>query len=124
MKSNIRDRDVSFEALDGCLVRTVRGKDGRAYAHRCAQEVYRSVAHAVQETPPQGEGITAMQIARVEKLPFTQVNVALEFMKERGVVTVRGRRSYPGSAIAFEDAMIEYHTLAQHMRLSGGEPTP
>ena len=54
-----------------------------------------------------------MQIARKEHLPFTQVNVALEFLKERGIVDVRHRRCYPATESVHLDAMVEWHALRE-----------
>ncbi len=53
-----------------------------------------------------------MVIARKESIPFTQVNVALEFLKERGLVDVRHRRCFPATLDVYLDAMVEYHALA------------
>lgn len=114
MKTNMRHRDVRFCVLDGHLVRTVAGDDGRTYTHRCTRQVYETVAHAIDEIPAQGAGTTLAEIARAEDLPFTQVNVALEFMKERGIIEVRHRRCYPGTTCAFEDAMVEFYALAEN----------
>ena len=69
------------------------------------------MAHAVEEA---GEvGVTLETIAEAEDAPYTQVNVALEFLKERGCVEARGRRTYPASKATFEDAMVEFHFLAE-----------
>lgn len=114
MKTNFRDRYVRFDVIDGCLVRVVVDQaTSKTYQHRCAKEVFEKVVHAMNETPATGEGTTLTEIAKRESLPFTQVNVALEFLKDRGVVDVRCRRCYPsGSRTFFEDAMIEFHYLA------------
>jgi predicted transcriptional regulator len=56
------------------------------------------------------------RIARQEGLAFTQVNVALEFLKERGIVDVRHRRCYPGTRDVHLDAMIEFHALAEERK--------
>ena len=115
MASSIRDRDVRFLVEDGYLVRTVTGggREGRSYTHRCAKAAFEQVAHAVEETPAQGAGTTLEVLARQEALPFTQVNVALEFLKERGIVDVRHRRCYPATTSVHLDAMVEFHALAE-----------
>ncbi|MCC5830691.1 MAG: hypothetical protein JJU36_14690 [Phycisphaeraceae bacterium] len=41
------------------------------------------------------------------------VNMALEFMKERGCVQVRNRRTYATSGCLDEDAMCEFLFLAE-----------
>ena len=111
-----RDREVRFSVEDGCLVRTVVADpaDGRSYRHRCTKDNFETVAHAINETPPEGEGITLDRIRRQEGLPFTQAHVALEFLKERGLVDVRHRRCYPATTDVYLDAMIEYYALAEN----------
>jgi len=108
MKTNLLYRDVRFLVQDGCLVRTVKGDDGRHYTHRCIRQVFETVAHAIDAMPNQGEGTTTFDLARKENLPFTQTNVAIEFLKERGIVEVRHRRCYPATRCVFEDAMVEF----------------
>jgi len=106
-----RSRDVRFEVLDDRLVRTVRLADGREYVHRCTRRVYEEVARAIEEAGP--AGVTLFPLAEAIDAPYTQVNVAFEFLKERGCVVTRLRRSYPASTFLFEDAMIEYLALAE-----------
>ena len=113
MPTRFRQRDVTFRVLDDHLVRAVTFGGGRGYEHRCPHETDQTVADAVDQTPAEGEGVALEPLARSLDLPYTQVNVALEFMKERGVVTTRARRNYPASNFAFEDAMIEYHALRE-----------
>lgn len=121
MRTNIRQRDVSFYVQDGHLVRKVTGArgDGRSYCHRCTERNFETLAHAVEETPANGEGTTAELIVQQEDLPFTQANVAMEFLKERGVVDVRHRQCYPATGNAYLDAMIEYHALAEEAESDG-----
>ncbi len=124
MRTHLRRRDVRFAIQDGCLLRTVTGdaSDGRSYSHRCELKTFETVAHAVAETPDQGEGTNLTLLARQEKLPYTQANVALEFLKERGIVAVRHRRCYPASCDAYLDAMTEWHVLAEEANpVKGGE---
>jgi len=115
MTTNIRKRDVHYDVQDGYLKRIVSGGrgDDRAYCHRCTMATYEIVAHAIEETPAVGEGTVGYQIAQLERLPFSQVNVAVEFLKERGIVDVRHRRCYPSTKDVYLDAMIEFHTLAE-----------
>ncbi len=112
MRRHYRDneRDVRFEIVDGRLVRTVTLPDGRSYMHRCGREAFEAVAHGVDELGDQG--VTLEPLAEALDLPNTQVNVALEFMKERGCLVTRGRRNYPSSDVLFEDAMTEFYALA------------
>ena len=114
MKTNFKNRDVRFFIEDGCLVRivTANAGDGRTYTHRCAKAAFETVAWAMEELPREGEGTTLMEIARKEDIPFTQVNVSLEFLKDRGIVDVRHRRCYPATTSVHLDAMVEFHALA------------
>jgi len=118
MKTNLKKRHVHFFIEDGCLVRTVTADagDGRAYTHRCAKDIFETVAWAMEELPREGDGTTLMHIAKREALPFTQVNVALEFLKERGIVDVRHRRCYPATQSVHLDAMVEFHALAEESK--------
>jgi len=100
------DRKVLFDVADGRLVRTVVLPDGRSYVHRCTDETFRAVAHAIEERA--AEGVTLDPLAEALDAPATQVHVALEFLKERGCVVTRGRRNYPASNVLFEDAMTEF----------------
>jgi len=111
MATRHRQRNVIFDVVDGVLERKVIFPDGRMYTHRCTREVYEEVAYAIEERA--GDGVTLDPLAKALDLPFTQVNVALEFMKERGCVVTRGRRNYPASNILYEDAMIEFTFLAE-----------
>jgi hypothetical protein len=112
MRTKLKDRSVRFTFQDGCLVRVVVGGD-RTYTHRCSKEAFETVAHAINDTPAEGRGTTLTFIARHEDVAYTQVNVALEFLKERGIVDVRHRRSYPATTCPYEDAMVEFHALAE-----------
>lgn len=113
MRTSIRNRDVTFRHEDGHLVRTVTGAGGRSYTHRCSLAAYETVAHAMDETPAEGAGTTMETIARAEDLPFTQVDVALAFLHERGIIDRRHRRNYPASRSVHLDAMVEWHALRE-----------
>ena len=111
MATRHRERDVNFDVVDGVLERMVIFPDDRSYTHRCTRQVYEEVAHAIEEHAR--DGVTLDPLARALDLPFSQVNVALEFMKERGCVVTRCRRNYPASNCLYEDAMIEFYYLAE-----------
>ncbi|MBI1371812.1 MAG: hypothetical protein GC159_03505 [Phycisphaera sp.] len=111
MATRHRDRNVIFDVVDGVLTRTVAFSDGRSYTHRCTREVFEEVAYAIEQRAT--EGATLDPLAKALDLPFTQVNVAMEFMKERGCVVTRGRRNYPASIAMYEDAMCEFTFLAE-----------
>ena len=111
MRRSIREREVRFEVIDDRLVQTVVGPEGRGYAHRCDRQTYERVAHAIEEAGQ--AGVTLEPLARAIHAPYTQVNVALGFLKERGCLVTRLRRHYPASTFLFKDAMIEYLALAE-----------
>ncbi len=114
MRRRSRRRDVEFEVLRYVLTRHVTLEDGRVYTHRCTREVFEEVAHTIEERGE--EGVTMESLAKTIDAPKTQVNVALEFLKERGCVITPaggGRRSYPASTFLYEDAMIEFLYFAE-----------
>lgn len=104
-------RIIIFNVVDDHLVRTVALPDGRTYTHRCTRDVFREVAYAIEERA--ADGVTMEIVAQAIDAPYTQVNVALEFMKERGCVEVRNRRTYATSGCLYEDAMCEFLFLAE-----------
>lgn len=104
-------RIINFDVVDGRLVRTTILPDGRTYTHRCTRDVFENVAYAIAERA--ADGATLESIADAIDAPYTQVNVALEFLKERGCVVIRGRRTYPASTFLYEDAMTEFLYLAE-----------
>ncbi len=55
--------------------------------------------------------MTIEEVRHRLELPHTRVAVALAFMKERGCVEMRRRRTHPASRAMFEDAMVEYLAL-------------
>jgi hypothetical protein len=115
MRRALKDRTITFTVEDGCLVRTVTGSD-RTYQHRCSLEVYEAVAHALEETPVDGEGVTCVALAEQEQVPFTQADLAVAFLLDRGIVDRRHRRNYPVGTSVHLDAMIEWHALAEQGR--------
>ena len=60
------------------------------------------------------EGFTLESLVKHEDLPFTQVAVALAFLKERGIVETRYRRNYAATDGVHLDAMTEYFALAEN----------
>ena len=105
------ERDETFEVLDDHLVRKVVPARGKPYEHRCSLKMYKEVAHAAEEFGD--AGFTLEEPAAKTKAPWTQISTALAFLKERGCAQTRRRRSYATSTFMFEDAMIEYHALAE-----------
>ena len=116
-------RTIRYAATAGYLTRRVARAEGRGgYAHRCPLAAFEAVAAAVADLPATGgDGTTLDRLADALGLPWTRVNVALEFLKARGVAEVRfGRKTHPASACAFEDAMCEFHALRESGREVGG----
>ena len=106
-----RNRQVQFEVEHGMLVRHVARPDGRGYTQRAALTVLKEVCYYLEARTQ--DGATSPELwDGLPELPATQISVALDFLKERGCVVIRCRRSYPASNFLFEDAMIEYHALA------------
>jgi len=59
------------------------------------------------------DGITTNELCEaLPDVPCSRVSVALDFLKERGCV-VEGRRSVGRSGVLFEDALCEWHALAE-----------
>lgn len=106
------ERNETFEIEDDHLIRRVVPPRGEPYEHRCPRTSFEQVAHAIDEAG--GEGFTLELLVEREDLPFTQVAVALAFLKERGIVETRYRRNYAATPCAHLDAMTEYFALAQN----------
>lgn len=103
------ERDETFTVEDGVLVRRVVPRKGQPYEHRCPQEAFEAIAAAAEEA---AGGFVLEDLRRTTQLPWTQVAVAVAFLKERGcVVPAGGRQHAAASTCVYEDAMIEYHAL-------------
>ena len=106
------DKRQTFHVEQGHLVRTVAMRDGRAYSHRCSLESYTAVARFIEERAAEGITTTVLWDS-LEDVPCTQASVALGFLKERGCLEARFRRLFPTSHVFFEDALMEFHALAE-----------
>jgi len=106
------ERNETFEVLDDHMIRKVVPRRGESYEHRCPRASFKQVAHAIDEAG--NEGFTLESLVQREDLPFTQVAVALAFLKERGIVDTRYRRNYAATDGVHLDAMTEYFALAQN----------
>jgi hypothetical protein len=99
----------------GCLVRSVTPRlPGKAYEHRCTPASYQHVANEVDELGD--AGFTGEDLVARTGLPFTQVMVALAFMRERGCVVTEHKRHYPPpgqTGGVHADAMLEYCALRE-----------
>ena len=106
-----RERIESFEVLDGHLIRKVVPVRGEPYEHRCPVAALDRVAQAIDELG--AEPFTLETLFNQEDLPWTQVAVAIAFLKERGIIDTRHRRNYAATTTGVHlDAMTEYHALA------------
>lgn len=106
------ERYETFEVIDDHLVRKVVPRRGEPYEHRCQRVSFEQVAHAVDEA---GDvAFTLESLVDREDLPFTQIAVALAFLKERGIVETRYRRNYAATQCAHLDAMTEFYALAEN----------
>jgi hypothetical protein len=111
MRKRSRQRDVEFAVVSGELVRTVRLEDGRSYVHRCTREAYEAVARGIEEHAD--EGVLLTDLAMAADMPSTQGYVARDFLLERGCIQSSGGRCFPASDVLYEDAMLEFHALAE-----------
>ena len=106
------ERNETFEVDDDHLIHKVIPRRGQPYEHRCPRKTFEKVAFAVDEAA--NEGFTLELLVQREDLPFTQVAVALAFLKERGIVETRYRRNYAATECAHLDAMTEFCALAEN----------
>lgn len=106
---------MSFAVEQGELVvRAVARRSGAAYRHACDLASFEQVARTIDGAAP--AGLTREEIQAATGLPWTRIQVALLFLNERSCVNRAGRRGAryePASAAIYEDAMTEYHALAQ-----------
>lgn len=119
LRTGLKNRSTRFFVEDGCLLRTVASAadDGRSYTKRCTRDTFQQVAWAIQNLPQEGQRLPIAALARRENLPFTQVDVAMEFLRDRGIVELhRRRRCYAATASPHLDAMAEFHALAEQPR--------
>lgn len=101
----------TFAVEDGFLVRRVTPRRGEPYEHRCPLEALEEVAYTIDE---QEQAFTLAELQAATELPFTQVAVALAFLKERGcLIPAHGRKHKPASNDVYLDAMTEYHALRE-----------
>jgi hypothetical protein len=112
--------DDTFTIEDGLLVRRVTPsatsrRQSKPYAHTCTQTVYEEVAYAIDDL--EGATFTGESIRETIDAPFTQVMVAMAFLRERGCITsAHGRKNVPASTFLYEDAMLEWHAMEHALR--------
>lgn len=94
------------------LIRSaVPNTTGKPYRHTCAIESFEAVAHAIDEAGPKGFTLGALR--DITGLPCSQIATAMAFLRERGIIEVRGKRNYPTGEAVHVDAMTEYHALRE-----------
>ena len=103
----------TFSVRESVLTRSVVPKRGTPYQHTCDQDVFEKVALAIDELV--GASFTYEEIRQSIDAPFTQVAVAIAFLRERGLIeTAQRRRSVAASADdTYLGAMIEWHALRE-----------
>ncbi len=93
MRRRTENRTIEFRGSPGgALECVVTLHDGWQYIHRCSEQILRQVAAWLDDHT---ELVTTTSIADAIDAPLTQVNVALELLKECGMLApVDGRRSH------------------------------
>jgi len=108
----VNERDESFAIEHDHLVRRVTPRKGDAYEHRCEKECYEAIAHEIDDL--NGEPFVLEDLRQRTGLPWTQVAVAIAFLKERScVIPCHGRNHQAAGTAVYEDAMIEWHALRE-----------
>lgn len=105
------ERDEAFWVDEaGFLVRTVKPQRGGPYQHRCPAAAFEAVAHAAEDM---ATGITLERLQAATGVPFSQVAVAIAFLKDRGCLTPGGGRTHIAAPGLHLDAMTEYYALRE-----------
>jgi hypothetical protein len=118
-------RAETFAIEDGCLVRKVVPRRGEPYEHRCPLDAYRELAWAAIDLAADGFTVETLtdhvrnrprekHDVREPWASYTNAAVAIAFWKELGMLDIRRRRKHVDDGFFFfEDAMIEFHALAE-----------
>ncbi len=119
----------TVDGPSGALLRRVIPKRGTPYEHACTKQVYDDVAYAIEQM---GNASFTMEDIRTKAgggdeanmPPWSQVAVAIAFLKERGcIVPARNRKHVAASDFVYEDALIEYHALREKGPEEAGAPS-
>lgn len=111
------ERQETFEVESGYLVRKVVPRRGQPYEHRCPKAAFEQIAYSAEELGEQGftlDSLLEYQCIAGPDVTFTNVAVALAFLRERGFLDVRHRRNYAATPSVHLDAMTEYFALAEN----------
>lgn len=112
-----RERDETFVVLCDHLIRKVVPVRGEPYEHRCPRASFEQIAHAAEELGEQGftlESLLEYERNAGRDVTFTNVAVALAFLRERSILDVRYRRNHAATDAVHLDAMTEYWALAKN----------
>lgn len=101
----------TFSVEAGFLVRSVVPRRGDPYVHRCPAAAFEAIVYAAEEAG--AEGFTNEDLRYKTGIPWSQVAVAVAFLKERGIAVPAGRKRHRANQGAHLDAMTEYHALAE-----------
>lgn len=107
-------RDETFAIAEKILTRHVIPAEdrGKPYAHTCDLDVFENVAHTIDKL--NGASFTFEVIRAATNAPFTQVAVAIAFLKERGCVVPTQRRHHAAATECVHlDALVEWHALGR-----------
>ncbi len=108
-----REPDDRFSVDGNVMARSVVPRRGTPYRHTCDLDVFTDVAHAIDGLG--GEPFTLESVRAALDAPFTQVAVAIAFLKERGCIVPGPRRSSVAATGSVHlDAMTEWHALREH----------
>ena len=110
------DRET-FAVAGDRLLRRVVPRRGRPYEHVCPREAFERIAHAAEELG--GQGFTLPLLVEYERrtggyVSWTSAAVALAFLRERGILEVRGRRHFAATPAVHLDAMTEFWALTEN----------
>ncbi len=115
----VLDETFTIDGPSGALLRRVIPKRGTPYEHACTKQVFDDVAYAIEQM---GNASFTMEDIRFKAgggdeanmPPWSQVAVAIAFLKERScIVPARNRKHVAASDFVYEDALIEYHALRE-----------
>jgi len=104
--------DVWFKVIHDHLVRITVVASGCPYTHRCSKDVFEAVIAHIDDH--RKEGVVTTSVANAIRRSATQVSVALQLLRERGIIKKKGYRYYivPGYSNGFyEHAMAEFYAL-------------
>ena len=109
-------RQLTFMLQRDRLLHQVCLADDRRYRHTCTLGVFKEVAGYADEYPQ--EALATQSLARQLNLPFSQVQVALDFPAEYGLTVRAGRKWHPQAPCLYEEAIAHFYSLSTWPRQS------